>query len=1539
MTDQTSTLRIQADASGVEAGVATAKRSLASLGGAAAQAGKQGADGLVALGNGGDAAARKVDSATKSMVGSIQRQIAAMEAGGTSSRQYQESLAKLRGIDVSALKPYLDQLDAAKVKATAAAKATDGLKSAASGIRGTLAALGVSLSAGAFLAFVANINNGVDALNDLKDATGASIENISALEDVARRTGTSFDTVGTALIKLNQGLSAAKPGSDTERAIKAIGLSVAELKTLDPAEAFRRIAVSLSGFEDDANKARLTQELFGKSLKEVAPLLKDLADQGQLNATVTTAQAEAAEKLNKQIFNLQKNALDAGRAITGALVPALSDGVERFLLAQKHAGGLLETLGLYARLDYSKGFQGNLGNVEKQIAALEERAGRITSDSVRKGNDKAIADLRAQAAYLKELRQIKILEEQGDVGDAVSRKYQRKVSVADIGGSDGGKAAAKALADQNRELAEQAKLLATLSGVNGDYQEQLTRLQVVRKSQNLSDARYSELVTELIDKQPMVKALYAEQEKSAKAWEDQAKASARAVAELSKDYDAYVKTLDASAASVEKQVQALQDEEAATLIAAQQNISLAQAIEQVTIARLKEAQTKSYANGDQEAGDAIKREIEARKKLATAIGGKEVREANKKAAEDAAKEGQKTADKINDSITDALMRGFEDGKGFAQNMRDTIENIFKTMVLRPVVQATVNTGLGALGIPGVGSAGGGSGGLFDTASNAYGLYNKASSFFGGGASSAFGFAGMAGAGTAAGATAVLPAVTTAAIEAGITAGGASIYSLGAAAGAAGVSLPTFGAGLGGSFGGAAGATTLGTTVAAPLAGGAAPALGIPGIGWAIGGALLLAGLLGGGGGRYVQSTGETSLNFDESGKETSRAAYRFQGIDEATAKEYGMKYVDLNEGANNFATSLNKTYIDAAKSLGITAAASNFAYGGNDADSTTGQGKFRLGAGVVGGKSYFNSGEIAKSDEALKLAASRAVLTALSGSEMPKYLAGVFDSVGDIATNSQAQIDAVLATAQSFKALHDSLSQLPFDNLKDQTYAVYKALTDAAGGLEQFGQKLSGYYDNFYSAEEKRTQTLKGISKRLADGGINVGVDALEKMSRADFRALFETIQTTFTGQASTGMVAALLDVQGAFASVTAASADAATALASTRKALLDAATGAASSALSGLTKSVEAQKSALTSAYDLQVGNFNDQLTSVTGSVGKLQSLASSLKGTLDGLRIAGSEGQYRAAAQAQISAALAIAKAGGPLPLDGQLTTALQTVSRPSEQLFATFTDYARDFYKTANEIAALGDLTGAQLTADEVTQGLLQDQIDLAKRGYDAQVKGLDETVNIAQQQLEAANGTYAAILTLSDAIKASTAATQALLQERAGQGLATGTVVGGALQPVKPDAARLGSINQYINTLDFSESGAAASVQALYSAAQQYGVNQTELAAASGYALADVQKLFAKYGIPAFDVGTNYVPQDMLAQIHKGEAIIPAAYNPAAGGQGAGNTARLEALVEKLTAEVAAMRAAADATANNTGRTASTLVNVTQGGKAMQTEAYA
>ncbi len=211
-------------------------------------------------------------------------------------------------------------------------------------IKGGAVAIGGAL-AGAFVSsgivsFFRSTVDGLDALNDLKDATGASIENISALEDVALRTGTSFETVASSLVKFNKVLGDAKAGSETANILKQIGLNAEELKRLDPAEALRQTAVALSQFADDGDKARVVQALFGKSVQEAAPFLKDLAAAGQLNATVTTAQAEEAEKFNKQLASLQKNTNDAARSLTSELVPALNNMFDRV----KSEGGYLEAL-------------------------------------------------------------------------------------------------------------------------------------------------------------------------------------------------------------------------------------------------------------------------------------------------------------------------------------------------------------------------------------------------------------------------------------------------------------------------------------------------------------------------------------------------------------------------------------------------------------------------------------------------------------------------------------------------------------------------------------------------------------------------------------------------------------------------------------------------------------------------------------------------------------------------------------------------------------------------------------------------------------------------------------------------------------------------------------------------------------------------------------------------------------------------------------------------------------------------------------------
>ena len=248
-----------------------------------------------------------------------------------------------------------------KIVLSAQDKTAAAFKTAASNINslkvgavGLATSLGAGFSVVGLVAFTKSVLDSIDALNDIKDATGASIENISALEDVAARTGTKMDTVTNALIRLNQTLNAAKPDSPQAQAIEAIGLSVENLKSLDPAQALLKIATALSGFADDGNKARLSQELFGKSLKEVAPLLNDLAAKGKLVATVTAEQAAEAEKFNIALSSLQKSSQDIARSLASDLVVSLNQVIAKFKEGSAAGKGFFEI-----------GFENYFANVRK----------------------------------------------------------------------------------------------------------------------------------------------------------------------------------------------------------------------------------------------------------------------------------------------------------------------------------------------------------------------------------------------------------------------------------------------------------------------------------------------------------------------------------------------------------------------------------------------------------------------------------------------------------------------------------------------------------------------------------------------------------------------------------------------------------------------------------------------------------------------------------------------------------------------------------------------------------------------------------------------------------------------------------------------------------------------------------------------------------------------------------------------------------------------------------------------------------------------
>lgn len=594
--------------------------------------------------------------------------------------------------------------------------------------------------------------------------------------------------------------------------------------------------------------------------------------------------------------------------------------------------------------------------------------------------------------------------------------------------------------------------------------------------------------------------------------------------------------------------------------------------------------------------DTLRQQADAYRRLADAQAGlqdkKDVETREKLAADEAKKaadEWQKSADQINQSLADALMRGFEDGKGFAESFADSLKATFKTMVLRPVIQAMMQPVSGAVngmiyGQPGAAGSGGqqsmftgggfGSGAASMLASSVSGLGN----FMGSATMGAYG----AGMGLSASEAAAAAEAYTAAgmkdVASSITSGQQAASYAGTAATYAGYAMAAyngFRALEDGRYGAAAG-TAIGAYFGGPI--GAA-------IGGQIGG--MVDDVFGGGGGAKIG--GYYGAYFDASGNTLSDIGRRYYTPDNAdsTAKM-------VAEGVVASYRQLTELFGGTAEALSVRMGFDSDPAG--DADSRVTMG-LTVGGRSVGDAITRDAGRgDAALQQGLQQAGTRAVLMALQASELPKELAdllsGVDLSLADAAklTDLDRKVGQVARLTGAFKAIGGVLPQLAALSL-----GAKQALADLSGGLDRFAANASGYYDAYYTDEEKRARVLADVGAQLAKANIAL------PHTRAEFRALAESLDLgTDAGRA---MFATLMSVQGAFASVTEVTADAVAAqksLASDLRAWLQQQQLGDSSTLDPLAKLAAAQQQLAAAVAGAQAGDAaaQQQLTRLADSV-----------------------------------------------------------------------------------------------------------------------------------------------------------------------------------------------------------------------------------------------------------------------------------------------------------------------------------------------------
>lgn len=576
--------------------------------------------------------------------------------------------------------------------------------------------------------------------------------------------------------------------------------------------------------------------------------------------------------------------------------------------------------------------------------------------------------------------------------------------------------------------------------------------------------------------------------------------NAKAVTEAQKAIEALEKERKAAISAQRDTISGLKDESASLRDQISTYGQGKWAIDELAIARLEEQKAALIMMGAQEDTiDLLRQEIEERKELLSL--GKTLgdMEEETRAYEEMAAEATRMNEEIGRTLTDALMRGFEDGKGFAKNMRDTVINMFKTMVLRPIIEPVMQGVAGAItGALGVGGQSGGSGGVMGSLGGVGSLFTN----FGG---------------TMAGAMQNL---------------GGSIASLGGTIGGdLGANLIMHSDTIGNALDFAGTALSYGNAILNLTKGNYGAAAG-GAIGTYFGGPVgsFLGSKLGGMvdklfGGGETRSGGGFAYNKELGQSYFTAGPSGGHGGSEAAVTQVHQAAVDMIEstlrgaGLDAWIYSYGSSFESSGKGRGGTSSGGVIGIDGQE---------FAFGQPGKKGTGYGGtSGSVEEMFENMVKDTAFSTLEAFQivSDQMPKIIQDMLDGV-NVRGLTFEQADALTAqisgTVQAVNLLSDALDTLPFDTLKGLSFDLTASLMQAAGGMENLLAGLDSYYQGFYSGQERFDIAAKQLGGAVEELGF-----ALPE-TRGGFRDLVDSLEAT--DDANHGAIAGLLGLSGAAA-------------------------------------------------------------------------------------------------------------------------------------------------------------------------------------------------------------------------------------------------------------------------------------------------------------------------------------------------------------------------------------------------------------------------
>jgi len=345
----------------------------------------------------------------------------------------------------------------------------------ASGIAGI--GLSATAAAAALLGAVTSAADYGDALDNMAQRTGESVENLAKLQYAAKMSDTSTEALAKGLTYLSgQIVSASRGSAESSALFEKFGIAVRNTDgtVRGVSEVLGDFADVFANMPDGPEKTALAVDIFGKKLgAELIPMLnqgkdglKALGDEAErFGLVINGEQAKAAAKFNDNLDRMAALARAASVSIGNVLLPVINQFMGKLLDAKQADLSIWQILGVLPKQGEDPATQ--LKQASAELDKLKAKRDALYKQNLSDGGstdttstDAEVKAMESRVEYLK--LQNKRL--QGDDEDTTKKRLALGVNLAselakleNLRAIAAGKASADILKDDKARTADQIK--------------------------------------------------------------------------------------------------------------------------------------------------------------------------------------------------------------------------------------------------------------------------------------------------------------------------------------------------------------------------------------------------------------------------------------------------------------------------------------------------------------------------------------------------------------------------------------------------------------------------------------------------------------------------------------------------------------------------------------------------------------------------------------------------------------------------------------------------------------------------------------------------------------------------------------------------------------------------------------------------------------------------------------------------------------------------------------------------------------------------